>query len=182
MDELTAEITLNFTKAHKFGYTSSNESPCHFIEAIKDEGVLCVVKLLLVVAIRTGQIRSLTDALRAAATSPDGTISWLWQDRPVLFHYTQQTNAVYHRAASIDQLVTSLRVMAADAGLGGSFVTHDIRRGAACDSVQLQSAGIAVQVVAAALGHHAASSNNGTTLQYIGRVVVHNWNRRVQNR
>lgn len=51
--DLTANITLQHTKGKKRN-ASSNESIIHFIDAM-DEGVLCVVKLLLAVAPMTGK-------------------------------------------------------------------------------------------------------------------------------
>lgn len=62
--------------------------PRHFIDAMPTENVLCVVKIFLVVTLRSGQGgpgASLTQPLASAARRPDGTIQWLTPELPSHF-------------------------------------------------------------------------------------------------
>ncbi|KAF2785651.1 hypothetical protein K505DRAFT_344476 [Melanomma pulvis-pyrius CBS 109.77] len=147
--------------------------------------MICPIKLLLVLALRFGNVDalSITELLARLLRQKKKTIVWRYPERPVLcgFHGEQsvmidepaptpQFSATVSRAGNLIGCLTRLR-------------PHDIRRGTAFDVANLMSSeivGVETAVVRAALGH--SERKRGESDKYIGGHQTDFWSARVREK
>ena len=134
--------------------------------------VICPIKLLLIVALRLGNVQAVTidEVLRNAAARNGKTIQWVHPKRPVLCAFGAGTSRVLaDKPANSHQLSNTMAHAAPIAGfLTTTIRSHDLRRGAAQDAANLESKikGHATDAVAEYLGHN----DTKTTKRYIGGI------------
>ncbi|MCJ1435728.1 hypothetical protein MMC27_005103 [Xylographa pallens] len=138
--------------------------------------VICPIKLLLVQALRSGNIVSLDDALTQASLRRDRTIEWLYPQRPVIPQLVRDTAFIaWDRPAGTNQVNKSTKELGLAAGILASIVSHDLRRGGFRDLANVKRsadsvAGVATREVAKVGGHSAHSYSGGVTDKYVGEV------------
>ena len=92
--------------------------------------VVCPVKLLLIQALRSGNILSLDDALTQAFLRRDRTIQWLYPQRPVIPQLTKCSAFIsWDMPAGTAQINNTTKDLALVGGILPRIVSHDVRRG-----------------------------------------------------
>lgn len=130
---------------------------------------------------------TLQDVLHKAAARPDGVVEWMYPEAPVIFKCDPHSGPTFGEPDITQQMCHSLTAMAEDTSLIGNFWTHNIRRGAARDSVyrvdrSKLTTGTAKTVTAQIFGHDLHALNDGTTQSYVGAYQGRHWNARVEYR
>ena len=148
------------------------------------DNILCPIKLILILALRLGNVAGTTleDVLAAAHSRQDKEITWLHPNRPVLCAFRESgTQLIVEQAASHQQLHGYLADVGKQAGIVATIRPHDLRYGAARDIRQLYGDGrVPVDEVGARLGHSRHSIRLGTTSRYIGPETEDYWTKRVE--
>jgi hypothetical protein len=144
------------------------------------------VKLLLVQALRSGNILSLDDALTQASLRNDRTIQWLYPKRPVIPQLKTSSAFInWDVPGSVEQVSKSLQSLGLIAGVLANITSHDLRRGAFRDLANLKPSsdvpvGAATRAVAKIGGHSSASFLGGTTDKYVGEVEQETYTARAE--
>ncbi|KAK9236110.1 hypothetical protein V1525DRAFT_389767 [Lipomyces kononenkoae] len=156
-----------------------NDDRTVFFRAQHDpsKNVICPVKLLLVQALRTGNIKDsspLGDALLNPSRRADKNIQLSFPDRPVIPAISRHNRVFLEldKPAACAQLRLSTIQLGLVAGVLAKLKTHDWRRGSARDVAHLKTeiAGVADHATAAALGHSRIATAKGITDKYVGSV------------
>jgi hypothetical protein len=138
--------------------------------------VICPVKLLLIQALRAGNISSLDDALTQASLRHDRTIQWLHPNRSVIPQLQKSSAFIaWDLLGGTGQVNKSTKDLALVSGVLANVISHDIRRGAFRDLANAKPSsdgpiGVATREVARVTGHSATSYLKGTTDKYVGEV------------
>ncbi|KAK9312037.1 hypothetical protein V1524DRAFT_411146 [Lipomyces starkeyi] len=151
VNDIEATLVMCFEKGKKF---QTNDDRTVFFRAQRNpsKNIICPVKLLLVQALRTGNIKnssSLGDGLLNASRRVDKTIQWSFLDRPVI-------PAISKRDKAFLELDTPFN--------------NSTWSGSARDVAHLitKITGVANDATAAALGHTRISTAKGLTDKYVG--------------
>jgi hypothetical protein len=149
------------------------------------DSVICPIKLLLIVALRLGNVRGKTidEALCSAAERRDKTIQWLHTDRPVLCAFGNVGSSVQSdKPAGNHQLTQTCAQAAPLAGFLEKIRAHDLLRGAARDAANIIRSvkGHATPAVAVLIGHSEKSHLQGVTASYVGGLAEDVWTKRVE--
>lgn len=142
------------------------------------------MKLLLIQALRNGRVqgKSIDEVLFIAFQRHDKEIKWTDGMSPVICSIRNGNLNV--NVSGTSELVTNAVTNAGKlAGVVGTLIGHDVRRGSARDVSRLgsgSSLGTATDGVAAAIGHSRRSLAAGTTRRYVGKSNVDLWERRVR--
>lgn len=164
-----------------------NESHVVFIDPLEDasQSVVCVVKMLLIIALRFGRVRHTTieEVLAHAAERYDGVVEWANPEAPVLCQMARGTSTVaYDKPAHQSQVRNAVQDIALAAGILDKVTSHDIRRGALRDAAYLKQPvyGAAGRTVALVANHTLDSLENGVTQDYVGPLQQPIWNMRAE--
>lgn len=164
-----------------------NESHVVFIDPLEDasQSVVCVVKMLLIIALRFGRVRYTTieEVLAHAAERYDGVVEWANPEAPVLCQMARGTSTVaYDKPAHQSQVRNAVQDIALAAGILDKVTSHDIRRGALRDAAYLKQPvyGAAGRTVALVANHTLDSLENGVTQDYVGPLQQPIWNMRAE--
>ena len=139
---------------------------------------ICPIKLLLIVALRSGNLSgSIDEVLAQASQRADRTIVWNFPDNSVLPAHVPsvQTFMNWTKPAPSNQLTATLQEMALICGILVALVAHDLRRGAGRDVANMKlppevALGVADANVMGAMGHTRRSFALGITDDYVGSV------------
>jgi hypothetical protein len=149
--------------------------------------VICPIKLLLIQALRSGNISSLDDALTQASLRTDGAIHWLYPERPVVPQLLKCSAFIaWDKVGGSNQINNSTKDLGLMGGILASLISHDVRRGAFRDLANAKSSssslplGVATKEVAAVTGHSAVTYLNGTTDHYVGEVETDTYTARAE--
>ncbi|RDL33092.1 uncharacterized protein BP5553_08531 [Venustampulla echinocandica] len=175
LDDVHLTCQVNYMKGKKGEMNDDWDVP---LRTLRDPAlnVVCPVKLLLIQALRSGNISSLDDALTQASLRRDRTVQWLHPDRPVLPQLRKCSAFIaWDVAAGAGQVNKSTKDLALVSGVLANVISHDLRRGAFRDLANAKpsshdSIGVATREVARVAGHAATSYLKGTTDKYVGEV------------
>jgi len=123
-------------------------------------------------ALRTAAVEGATtmqEAIDRALRRKDRTIQWKHPDRPILPRFTGDGHLDLQSAAATNQLRLTLNEAAKLSGLAKRLRIHDIRRGAARDASRLPQQS-SISNAQDELGHSNASTDAGTTKEYVGHL------------
>lgn len=146
---------------------------------------MCPIKLLLVLALRTGavaetRIESLLSNVTARASR---RVVWKHPKRPVLAKFAVKGSwLLLDEAASNHHMVGVVHTVSRIAGLLRYVHPHDFRRGSARDLSHLPRSALKdanIQAVGRGMGHDVRSGHR--TLEYIGDDTNDTWTARVEN-
>ncbi|KAJ5602693.1 hypothetical protein N7537_005649 [Penicillium hordei] len=133
--------------------------------------LLCVVKLIIIVAFRTGQLdTTLEGLLGAMKRRPDKWVVFRYPQWPLVCsvdHYRPD----FDQVAKPQMINHFLKAMGNAAGVTESLTYHDLRRGAARDIAHLPMDRLVVtseNVVAGAIGHSRRAMEQGVTQKHAG--------------
>ncbi|KAH5740176.1 hypothetical protein HBI18_048610 [Parastagonospora nodorum] len=171
IEDLECLMRLRYIKGKK---DSSNVENTIRLRVLDDQfGVCDTVKLLLIMALRVGQVEetSIKDLLDTTHKRRDGVVLWKFPDHPVLKAFdSRKIQLTGDKSAPSRQLSTTLKHASSLVGMLKSPWTHDIRRGAAFEINKASSTKTVDGEVRAAnlLGHSHKSTFQGITKKYIG--------------
>jgi len=119
---------------------------------------VCPIKLLLILALRLGNLsaKTIDEVLLDTQSRHDKTVVWKHPERPVFCAVASGGTALYlDKPAGNHQLAQTLATVGPIAGFLNTVRPHDLRRGSACDIVNLEEGikGVTTPTVAAALSH-----------------------------
>lgn len=164
-----------------------NESHVVFIDPLEDasQSAVCVVKMLLIIALRFGRVRHATieEVLAQAAGRYDGVVEWAKPEAPVLCQIARGTSTIaYDKPAHQSQVRNAVQEIALAAGILDEVNSHDIRRGALRDAAYMSQPihGAAGRAVALIANHTVKSLDNGNTQEYVGPLQQPIWNMRAE--
>lgn len=158
------------------------DGPMHFFHSLQDlsQNFMCPIKLLLIMAMRTGQTYGTTieDVLDHTRRT-DGRVHWRSPERPVICAQNPSRLTEVNRPVDPNQLNALLKKMADGTGISDRVTTHAIRRGAIRDVGHLPQSTVNLTdsaIAAAVAGHSWRSLQSGVTDDYIGsrQVDFHN--------
>jgi hypothetical protein len=149
--------------------------------------VVCVIKMLLISAMRLGAIQgTIEEILAKTAARRDKTLQWAdgRGSSPVLCGFGAAQLVIVDKPAMINQLRDTVHKASLLAGILKPIVPHDMRRGSAKDIANLprdptRATGLGDSVVAAELGHSNTALQKGVTANYVGATTDDSWTRRV---
>lgn len=164
-----------------------NDDDIVFLEPLEKESqnVVCAVKLLVILALRFGNVHGTTlqEVLVHTSKRVDRTVQWTHPNRPVLCQMPRGNSMLtLDTPAPSTQLGRSLKEMALVGGVIDPVTSHDIRRGAMRDTAHLNRTVAGVESACAALvgGHTKMSENRGITRAYIGALQAPIYNIRAE--
>ena len=132
-----------------------NDDDVLFVDPISDEShnVVCLVKLLLIVAMRFGNVygRTVQEVLEDTSKQNDRVIRWKYPKRPVLCRMPRGLNTHFDDPAPISQLNNSLKQIGLAAKVLDHLTSHGVRRGAMRDTAYIKKSIAGVQTACAAL-------------------------------
>jgi hypothetical protein len=156
-----------------------------FVDALDDvqNNGICLVKLLIIIALRFGHVRSksLEELLYETSQTPDGVIRWTRPDWPVVCAMELQSTLPVAKPLSSALVNYHLRAMCFDSGILGRITSHAIRRGASRELAHLPTGsikGVADAGVAASIFHTNKSMNANVTAAYVGDLQNTHYNAR----
>jgi hypothetical protein len=142
--------------------------------------------LLLITALRLGNVpeQSIDQLLEHTRARKNKTIVWSHPERPVLCAIGQiGATILVDKPAGNHQLTQTMEEAGLSAGLLSKTRAHDLRRGAAQDTANLEKSklvGFVTPGVSAALGHGQNSRGASHTAHYIGSLTDDVWSKRVE--
>ena len=147
------------------------------------QSAVCVIKLLLIVALRFGRVGHTTieGVLAEAAERHDGLVQWRTPNAPVLCQMPRGISTTsYGKPAHQSQIKFSVRDMADAAGLLVSVDTRDIRNGALRDVAYMSTPlhGVSNRSTALVANHTNMALEKGTNQGYVGPLQQSVWNLR----
>lgn len=149
-----------------------------------EHSLLCPLRLLVSLAIRTRQVVPTTaaDLFQQLRTSRSGRVVWSNPEAPVFVQIGRRSaSLVPDTTAPAAQVLDTLRKAADIAGFTCLPVTHDIRRGSAKEISKLKDAEVPnLQLAGQAIFHKARSTNLGTTKEYTGGLDYDHHNARLE--
>lgn len=152
----------------------------------KAANILCPVKLIMVMALRTGTVQDVTieGVVRPAQARRDKFVVWTQsgRDRPLLPKFNKgHTTIIPEEPAVPRQLRRTLEQASDLAGLIKVAKPHDLRRGAARDVVYTRGITYINEDQAAdVLNHSSRAKENGVTKEYIGYTKEAIYSKRVE--
>lgn len=157
-------------------------------ELDNEYNVICPIKLLIIVALRTGAVTETTygELISNIRARQSKVLVWAYPERPVLPAFGPCAAFVDVGApAPGAQILSSLKLAGDLVGMLSAPWTHDIRRGSARDiayapSFSILCRSMMTDVVARALGHSDSTRRQGITDAYIGHVREDLWGVRVR--
>ncbi|KAK8033274.1 hypothetical protein PG991_002672 [Apiospora marii] len=166
-----------------------NEDPLVvFIDPMDDvkHNAVCVIKMLLVVALRLGRVKydTIEQVLAHASERHDGVIQWTDPEAPVLCVMVNGRESVYlDRPAHRSQIHHAVQEMALGVGIIDRVCSHDVRRGALRDVANFETPlrGAADPTTAVVAHHGPHAFRNGVTQDYVGPINEPVWNRRAED-
>jgi len=146
--------------------------------------MVCPIKLLLTLALRLENVaeNSIEDLLMHTARRNNRTVLWSFPERPVLCAFSSAGAAPQVESpAGNHQLSQTMGQASLVAGLLSRLRAHDLCRGAARDTANLNSEekGVVNTVTAAVLGHNVNGSSRQGTAHYVGDLDDDVWSKRV---
>lgn len=134
---------------------------------------MCAVKLLMIIALRLGQVHGTTlkDVLLHTAERLDRTVQWTAPNAPVLCKFTVSAcTLLLDKPAGQHRINHSLRAMGLVAGLLAPVTSHSIRNGGIRDTSHVKKvvAGVVNHATAAVAGHTNTALHKGITADYSG--------------
>jgi predicted small metal-binding protein len=163
-----AKITMRYTKGRKRDASRNHIVVLSSLDDV-EFNVVDPLKLLLAHALRHGAVKDVTSveaAVQNALSHSRNLIQWQYPDRPILCSLALR-KFDYSKGAKTQQLLETLNEAATLSGISRRLVTHDIRRGAAADAVQIRPTRT-MELAAQALGHTSSSAARGITAKYAG--------------
>jgi hypothetical protein len=150
-----------------------------------NNNVICPIKLLLILALRLGNVHAKTidEVLWLTAQRRDKTVIWAHLTRPILCAFDHSGRSLKpDKPAGNHQLTHIMSEASQKAGFLARVVAHDLRVGAARDSANLNNPikGHATLGVATAIGHSETFHAKGTTSRYTGSIAEDVWTKRVE--
>jgi hypothetical protein len=147
---------------------------------------VCVIKILLIVALRFGNVQGTTiqEVLKHTATRHDRTVQWKHPKWPVICRMENSSSPLtLDKPGPAEQLTITLSQIALAAGLLDRVSSHAIRRGAMRDVAYLKKSVAGVETACAALiaGHSKVAENHGITRDYVGALQVSTYNLRAES-
>ena len=148
---------------------------------------VCLIKLLMIVALRLGHVhgRTVLDVLKHTAKRHDKTIQWTRPSWPVLCTLQSGTfvQLPVQAPASNLQLNLSTKQIALAAGVLGRVHAHATRYGAIRDAAYLKKTviGVTSAAVTAIAKHSNLSAHRGQTRAYIGSLQDSHYNLRAES-
>jgi hypothetical protein len=148
---------------------------------------ICLIKLLMIVALRLGHVqgRTLHDVLKHTAKRHDKTIQWIRPSWPVLCKLQSGTfvQLPVQAPASNLQLNLATKQIALAAGVLGRVHAHATRYGAIRDAAYLKKTviGVTSAAVTAIAKHSNLSAHRGQTRAYIGSLQDSHYNLRAES-
>jgi hypothetical protein len=179
-----ALVTLAYTKGYKDDASKNHKVMLESITEPEDL-IVCPVKWLLILALRTSAVAHTNIENLQAATDMTVNKSLVWQtpDRPVLSAFKQQGCMLDLRKPAREvQLLKTLKQGCDLIGLLSSPVTHDVRRGAAAEIAHLPKhvKGGSTADAARTLNHQGSVRERGLTASYVGYLRDDTWKRRLE--
>lgn len=136
------------------------------------DNVICPIKFLIIMALRTGNVAATTveDLLENVRQNPIKKVAWTRPDSPVFCAFSSRTSLDLPVPAATKQIQRTVSAMSDAAGILASLTSHDLRRGGARELKNLAVApsGESDDVPAVALGHNNVSKYHGVTQDYCG--------------
>lgn len=146
--------------------------------------LLCPLRLVISLAIRTGQVahKTAADLFQHLRSSHSGRVVWANPEAPVFVQIGRRSaSLVPDTTAPGAQVLDTLRKAADIAGFICSPVTHDIRRGSAKEVSKLKGAEVTdLQLAGQAIFHKPKSTHSGTTKDYVGGLDYDHHNARLE--
>ncbi|SMY23111.1 unnamed protein product [Zymoseptoria tritici ST99CH_1A5] len=183
VQDLRLKITLKYCKGKK---SDNGADVVKYVDPMDsaENNSTCLVKLLVVTALRHGRVSSTTieDLLAQAAQRTDGKVIWKYPKQPVLFAMGGSGKPLrYDAPVDLAVMRSALRAIATNAGVvdAHTIQLYDIRRGMiragahVADSVK----GIAGRAAASIAGHSVQALNDGLTAMYAGHVQTAVYNK-----
>ncbi|SMR55280.1 unnamed protein product [Zymoseptoria tritici ST99CH_1E4] len=185
VQNLTLQVTLAYTKGHK---NILNDDTDIFIEPLEHPGqsVVCVIKLLLIIALRFGRVNhtSLEDLLAEASDRFYKSVVWKYPEAPVLCQIARGTSTLaFDKPAHQSQILHAVQEMALTAGLLAPVDTRSIRNGSIRDAAYLKKSinGVSDRVTAFVANHTTKALDKGTNQNYIGPLQQPIFNMRAED-
>lgn len=150
----------------------------HWFSSLQDasQNLMCPIKLLLIMAMRTGQTHGSTikDILEHTRRT-NNRVHWRFPERPVICAQNPSRLTEVNRPVKPDRLNALLKKMAERTGISDRVTTHAIRRGAIRDVVHLppSTLNLTDRAVGAAVADHSRRAlQSGVTDDYVGSLQV----------
>jgi hypothetical protein len=166
-----------------------NDDDICYVDALQDasQNAVCVIKLLLIVALRFGHVYGTTinEVLEHTAKRADRTVQWIYPKRPVLCKIPRgSAETTFNEPAPANQLSNTLVEMGLAAGVLDRITSHALRYGAIRDTVHIKKtvAGLQEHLAAMVAGHSNSSKHRGVTRMYIGGVQTTVYNLRAEEK
>ncbi|SMY23104.1 unnamed protein product [Zymoseptoria tritici ST99CH_1A5] len=185
VQDLRLKITLKYTRGKKW---VNGQDVVRFVDPMDsaENNSTCLVKLLVVTALRHGRVSSTTieDLLAQAAQRTDGKVIWKHPKQPVLFALGRNPSSIpYDKPVDDNFIRSSLSKIAFNARIPARLIPRDIQAGAVRDMAygHERVPGIANRTVAELAGHDLSTLNRGVTDPYIGPLQFLIFNTRAAN-
>jgi hypothetical protein len=158
------------------------------LKALKSssDSLLCPVKLLLVLALRLGNVVETTieGLIQHTAGQDSRIVVWTFPDRPVLCAFSSSGATIMpDRPAGTHQLSQIMAQAALAAGFTEQLCPHDLRRGAARDTAHTygRAEEMASSAATTLLGYSLTPANRKLTTHYVGVSDTDGWTERIQH-
>ena len=141
-----------------------------------EDSVTCVVRLLLIYALRTGACRakSMDEVVEAIRADPHNTLPWVYPNRPLMCKLgTQGSVLLLDEPAGTRTMLRNTKFAADKSGVLAIVKTHDLRRGYFRDLAHMKGdeiRGAATHALTVAGGHSMKAVEKGLTDSYIGGI------------
>lgn len=148
--------------------------------------IMCPIKLILILALRTGNLDSaqtLEEALDIARCRKSKTFTWKYPDRPIICSVVARGTALLvEKAANRTQVTKTIAEGGIVAGILGSLTSHDLRYGSARDTANLSKPikGLPTLAVAQTLGHSKQAFDKDVTGRYVGGMTSDVYSSRIE--
>ncbi|KFY24325.1 hypothetical protein V493_05304 [Pseudogymnoascus sp. VKM F-4281 (FW-2241)] len=183
VENIIAEVVI---RNEKFKKRNQQENRTVILHCLGSENVMCPIKLLLILALRSGNIDaavSIEQVIAKAQSRRDRKVIWKNPLQPVVCAITPQGAALQlNKPAHRTQISRNIADGGLLAGVLAPLTSHDLRRGAARDIANMKHSfkGLATEAIATVLGHSKKAYDRGTTARYVGPASAELWQPRVQ--
>ncbi|EHL01117.1 hypothetical protein M7I_2806 [Glarea lozoyensis 74030] len=186
IDDVQVSCLLRYEKNQKREKNTYREVPLTVLRA-PELNIICAVKLLLIQALRSGNILSLDHAFDQASRRVDNTVQWIFPNRPVIPSLHISSGFIlWDSSNGTNSLNQTTKELGLNAGILADIRSHDIRRGAFRDLATIKRApdapplGVASTEVAVIGGHSIKSLQSGVTDAYVGGVEHESYSSRAE--
>ncbi|KAF4631385.1 hypothetical protein G7Y89_g6747 [Cudoniella acicularis] len=186
IEDLVASVVIRNEKSKKHN-PHSNRNPKLYCQKDTASNLMCPIKLILILALRSGNIagaESIEKALELARARKSKTIVWAHPERPLACAFVKRGVALLpEKVAHRNQISVTLAEGGMVAGVIASLTSRALRYGAARDVANLPGniKGTATRAVADELGHSTEAFNKGITATYVGARSIDTWTPRLEN-